>query len=306
MTPTRSDVLTGSAWGVLTACLYSTIMLVWKHLTGSAPAPALGVAAYGVCLLAFTLGLVLSGHIRIVRVSRGHLPLLLLIGAVGFGVNCSLMAGLQFSTATKGAILVRTDTFFAAVLGALFLRERFRPAALPGVVLMFAGALLSMKVSLRDLTWFQPADLFFFLSALCLGINAVLVKTRLRLLSRSTVAYYNIAVTWALFVGLAALTGTARAAPRLLTDPSLAVFTVSAGLVMIATYHSYYSVLRRLPAWMARSFQLLVPPMVVPLSMVFLGESPTNAQVAGMVAVVLGALSVARVVYREQDRREPG
>jgi drug/metabolite transporter (DMT)-like permease len=77
------------------------------------------------------------------RPPRSDLGWLALMGFIGVAFHQGLQAyGLRLTTAVKTGWLIGLTPIWSAVLAALFLRERFPPAKLLGLVLGFAGALL--------------------------------------------------------------------------------------------------------------------------------------------------------------------
>ncbi|UCH36158.1 MAG: DMT family transporter [Armatimonadota bacterium] len=297
----RHNVPVGAAWGVAMACFYSSVFLIWGRMTKVLPSPVVGFGAYAGALLVIVVGLLLAGRGEHLRPARRHWSGLLIIGAIGFTINASALAGIALSTATKAAILTRTDTFFAALLAVLFIGERLGRGAIPGLLLMFAGAGLSMDVRLSELTLPSGADLLFLVAALCLGLNAVIIKTRLRHLSRFTVAAFNIGVTMCLFAVLVTVGGQWGEVSRLVS-PALGLPILLCGCLMVGSYISYYSALALLQSWEARSFSLLVPPIVGVASLILFGETVGGVRVAGMACVVAGALIVNRARSAEEQR----
>ena len=285
--------LPGAAFGVAMACFYSSVFLIWDRLVEDVPSPVVGLGVYVVGVAVLACALSLARRADDLRPPRRHWPSLLVIGVIGFTINASILTGIALSTAAKAAILTRTDTFFAAVIGAIFIGERLRKVAVWALALMFAGAVLAMDIKLGELMPPSRADLLFVLAAFCLGLNAVIIKTRLTHLSRFTIAQFNMLVTLLLFAVLVTVGGHWGEVPRLATA-RVGALTLICGCLAVGSYVCYYSALRLLQSWEARSFSLLVPVIVGVGSLVFFGEALGATQIAGMVCVVAGALVVNR------------
>ena len=154
---------------------------------------------------------------------------------------------------------------------------------------MLLGVLLVLGLDFRSFA-FRPADLFFLLSALCVTVNAFLIKAAQEKHGRDTdsISYYNNFTVLVLF-GLFAL---ARGDLQALTPSTVPHFwglVLLGGLAQTCIYFFYYRNLKRHEVWVVKLWLLLMPVVSCLIGVLFLGEMLTARKVLGICVVLLGA-----------------
>jgi len=252
-------------------------------LEGFSPA-ALAALRYAVASLAFLL-LAASG--RIVRPKTGDLARIALAGGLGIAVyNLALNSGERSVDPGTASFLINTSPIFAALLGTLFLRERFSRWAWLGAAVAFAGAAL---------IGFGTAGGFHFsldagavlLAAVCQASQFVLQKPLLpRYGALSTTAFLVFAGTILLLPflpeGIAALPGASRA--TILATLYLGLFPAA------LAYAAWSYALAHFPVGRTTMSLYLVAPIATGLTVVWFGIWPAPLALLG------GAFAIAGVV----------
>lgn len=187
---------------------------------------------------------------------------------------------------------------FAAVIGAVFLRERLSAARSMGVALIAAGALAMAGLSLRSLSsgvW--KGDLLF----ICAGFMGSVYAVRMRRSGLSAIAgaaligVYSMLVYLPVYGALWFQSGGLRSAPAL----ELGFQAIYQGLLMGAV--SLFSLSRAiviLGATRATAFISLVPVLGTVIGALVLGERPSLTEWLAVSAISLGVLLAAGLVYR--------
>ena len=154
---------------------------------------------------------------------------------------------------------------------------------------MLLGVLLVLGLDFSGFA-FRPADLFFLLSALCVTVNAFLIKAAQEKHGRDTdtIAYYNNFTVLVLFALFASLRGDLKA----LTPSAIPHFwglVLLGGLAQTCIYFFYYRNLKRHEVWVVKLWLLLMPVVSCLIGVLFLREALTVRKVLGIAVVLLGA-----------------
>jgi len=187
---------------------------------------------------------------------------------------------------------------FAAVIGAVFLRERLPPARCMGVALIAAGALAMAGLSLGSLSsgvW--KGDLLF----ICAGLMGSIYAVRMRrsglsaITGAALIGVYSMLVYLPLYGALWLQSGGLRSAPAL----DLTFQALYQGVLMGAV--SLFSLSRAiviLGATRAAAFISLVPVLGTIIGALVLGERPSLTEWFAVGAISLGVLLASGLVFR--------
>lgn len=230
---------------------------------------------------------------------RGWWGRLALLSLCGGSLHFSLQtAGLQFTTASSGAVYTVTGPVTIAVLGVVFLRERPTVMKSSGIVVAMIGVLVVMGADV--LCGFSPAtapwgDLLVFASIVLWGVFTVVGKTAVDRLGALVVT--------AGMTGLAALTMVPVAVAELtVLDASPADIPLSswaaigflgAGCSFGATL-LYLAALTRSEAQKVGVFLYIIPPMTALIAWPMLGEVPGARLIVGAALVLVGVVLTER------------
>lgn len=179
---------------------------------------------------------------------------------------------------------------FTTILGVIFLKERFSPIESVGIVLVFAGALLTGYSG--DLGWsdfFIPGISLVALNCLGAAVATVIVRSKVgnlppELLSLNRTAWLVLySAIWVLTGGHSlkitsmALTNTTIAA---LMDPVLSILLV-------------YKAYQYIEASRGTIIQSLKGLIVIPVAWLYFGTLPYNYQIVGGVIATVGVMVLA-------------
>ncbi len=200
--------------------------------------------------------------------------------------------GVGICGATAAAIVSRVETAFVFILSYLVLRQAVGRLGWLGSALLVAGALRTVGVGSAQVQIDLLGVGALVLAALCIALNAVIIKTQfgrvpneMVILASATVQTTVFSIAVPLFVGLDGVR-MALADPRLLGLVALAVAVITANLF------SYYYAMKRVPMWAARMLALLAPPVAVVADHFILGAPITAAALQGLTLVLVGATLV--------------
>ena len=276
---------------VVTTLLWaSAFVAIRTARTHFAPADlALGRLLVGAVALS---AMMRCGHVALPP--RRELPAIIVCGVLWFGVyNVALNAGERLVDAGTAAMLVNVAPIMIAVLATWVLRERLSPWLLGGLAVAFAGAAV-IAVSSAHHHGGLRGVLLCVLAAVVYTVAVVIEKPLLERVS-------PIALTWAACVaGLPFLPGLLSDLSAAPASSTLLIVYLGVGPTAIAFTTWAYALSH---STMARqgATTYLVPPLVIALSWLTLGEVP------GVVAMGGGALCLAGVALtRRRSARGAG
>ena len=276
------------------------VMLFWagnfivvKSAVGIIPPIAFTFLRY--LLAATTLLILLRVREGAVRLPRGDVVRIAILGSVGFGCYQLIWpVALQSIPAGDSALLIATTPVITALLAVATGADLASPAKLVGALIAFVGVALVISAGQGlDLGVSLVGDLLTLVAALCWSLYTVFGADVLRRHSPL------VASTWAIVFGtiFMAPVGIAQLAT---TDPAtigipviLAVVyagTLAAGISNVVVFHG----LKLLGPTRVTAFQFLVPALAVVLAAVFLGEPIRQVQVLGGVVILAGVALLRR------------
>jgi len=219
---------------------------------------------------------------------------------VAFGVEFVLLfAGLQFTTASRSAILLYLGPFHVAVGAHLWLGERLDGLRLAGLAVAFAGVVLVFSAGGAAA---GPdhllGDAFSVLASIAWAVCTLTIKrSALAKVSAEKTLLYQLAVS--AVIGLAAAVVLGEPAPTA-PIPLVAWSMVYQGVwVSAVTYVIWFSLVRTHPAGLLSAATFMTPVFGVVGAVLLLGE-PVSWRLAGAVALV-----AAGIYLVNRPRRAP-
>ena len=249
-----------------------------------------------VTVLVIGLGLAVTRR-QVLILDRGVIRYVVLLGTLNLVLNWMGNQGMQWSTATVGSVLFKTDVLFTIMLGWLFLSERVCLRQLPMVVAALVGCAMVLlvgdsgpaAVGSRPLAGNALCVLF----GLVLTINAILIRAKLSGMGKMQLAFWNSLIGLMLFGVCWFLTADVPAElAKVAGEPRLVLILVGAGVAAAITFLSYYQAIWNLPVWVVRAILLLSPALALLMAASFLGERAGAWQIVGMMLLLGGTASV--------------
>ena len=232
------------------------------------------------------------------------LPAILVIGF--FGVTLyHVLLNLGERTVASGvaAFLINTVPVFAALIARFYLKERLRLWGWIGILVSFAGVLLTalgrlpaQKDSAPGAFAFDSNALLIVGSALSSAIYLVLHKPYL---SRYTAAEFATYMIWAGTLLLLVFAPQTLAALRT-AKPQATWLVVYLGVFPAAiAYVTWTYIVSQFPVSRAVTFTYLIPPLAAVFGWILLGEEP------GALALLGGVLALTGVIIVNRLGKEP-
>jgi drug/metabolite transporter (DMT)-like permease len=238
-------------------------------------------------------------------VGRRDLALIIGSGITWFALyNLTLNEAERHVDAGTAAMLTNTGPIFIALFAAFFLKEGLPPRLWAGIAIAFAGSVVIGLATSRPGQGSDAALLGIVLcvvSAVLYGFGVTFQKPALRNVSPLQVTWIACVTGWLICLvftpTLVSELATAQASERgwLLY---LGLFPTSIGFL------TWTYALSRTPAGRLGATTYLVPPVVIVLALVMLGEVPPLLAILGGAACIAGVV-VARMPAR-RSRDEPG
>ena len=269
---------------------WSVFYAVSKHMvdaTGSVFAA--GFLLRLSALVFLTVQLLADGRFRaLFRQGRAAL-ILVVIGVFGFLLDLFANLGYAGGTLSTGTALLKTDVLMVNLITVAVYHKKLYASDWLGSLIMLLGVLLVLGLDFHGFG-FRPADLFFLLSALCVTVNAFLIKAAQEKYGRDTdsISYYNNFTVLVLFAAFSLMRGDLRAlSPG--DIPHFWGLVVLGGFAQTCIYFFYYRNLKRHEVWIVKLWLLLMPVVSCLIGVLFLGETLTGRKLLGIGIVILGA-----------------
>lgn len=257
--------------------------------------PPVGFTFLRYCMAAVTLVALLRWREGAIRLPRGDVLRIAILGVVGFGFYQILWpVALQSIPAGDSALLIATTPVFTALLAVAVGADVLNPVKLVGVFISLIGVTFIVGADAGlNLGASLGGDLLTLGAALCWAIYSVFGAAVLR--RHSPLA----TTTWAIVAGtlFIAPIGLAQLATADLSGFGwpvvLAILysgTVGAGFANVVVFHG----VKLLGPTRVVAFQALVPALAVVLAAIFLAEAIRPVQVVGGIVIVAGVAIVRR------------
>lgn len=241
----------------------------------------------------FLLGLIfgLREGEELKKLRRRDWLLLTVIGLIGGSIPFLLFfKGLSLTTGANAAFIHKTMFVYAALLAALFLKERIDRRLLLAAILLLLGNALFLKILPFGS---RPGDLLIFLATLLWAGENVISKHALRSLSPKIVAFGRMGIG-SLFIFLFLLVSGHITAISSLSLPHLRWLLITS-FFLLGYVTTWYAGLRYLKASVATSVLLLGGPITAVLTSVTSGVDFALPQILGILLLVSGVAVVTKV-----------
>ena len=266
---------------------------------GSFLAIRLAAAAFGPFVLIDTrVVLAAAALLLVVAMRRQPISLrdrwrgYLLLGAVNAAAPFTLIAAAELQlTASLAAILNAVTPLFAALIGAVWLREALTARKLAGLLLGLGGVALVVGWSalpLSEATFLAVGA--SLLAALCYALGGVMVKARF-----SAIPPLTLAVGQQIGAGIVLLPLAISHLPAAVPGPGAVLAMLYLALAGTAlAYLLYFHLVAHVGPSNTLSVTLLVPVFGVIWSALFLAEPMSASTIAGLAIVLIGVLLATR------------
>lgn len=276
---------------VLSWSVYYTVSKLLVDATGSA---ALSGMLLRLAALVFLTVQLYEDHTfgALIRQGKKQFIALISIGVFGFLLDLFANLGYAGGSLSTGTALLKTDVLMVNLATVIIYRKKLFASDWAGTLVMIGGVLLVLGVDFRGIR-FNPTDLFFILSAMCVTVNAFIIKNAQENYHEDadTISYYNNFVVLLLFSSTAALTGAISPSALRLT-PFMWGMVALGGLAQTGIYFFYYRNLKHYEVWVVKLYLLLMPVVSCFIGVFFLNEELTGRKLIGIFTVLCGAVLI--------------
>lgn len=276
---------------VLSWSVYYTVSKLLVDATGSA---ALSGMLLRLAALVFLTVQLYEDHTfgTLIRQGKKQFIALISIGVFGFLLDLFANLGYAGGSLSTGTALLKTDVLMVNLATVIIYRKKLFASDWAGTLVMIGGVLLVLGVDFRGIR-FNPTDLFFILSAMCVTVNAFIIKNAQENYHEDadTISYYNNFVVLLLFSSTAALTGAISPSALRLT-PFMWGMVALGGLAQTGIYFFYYRNLKHYEVWVVKLYLLLMPVVSCFIGVFFLNEELTGRKLLGIFTVLCGAVLI--------------
>lgn len=276
---------------VLSWSVYYTVSKLLVDATGSA---ALSGMLLRLAALVFLTVQLYEDHTfgALIRQGKKQFIALISIGVFGFLLDLFANLGYAGGSLSTGTALLKTDVLMVNLATVIIYRKKLFASDWAGTLVMIGGVLLVLGVDFRGIR-FNPTDLFFILSAMCVTVNAFIIKNAQEKYHEDadTISYYNNFVVLLLFSSTAVLTGAVSPSALRLT-PFMWGMVALGGLAQTGIYFFYYRNLKHYEVWVVKLYLLLMPVVSCFIGVFFLNEELTGRKLLGIFTVLCGAVLI--------------
>lgn len=215
-----------------------------------------------------------------------------------FGAEFALIfAGLDYTTAARGALMINTMPFWVLIGAHFMLGERITLRKLAGLLLAFIGVVLvfSDELSLPDASAIRGDMLCLGAGVLWAATTLVIKRSKLSSASAERTLLYQLAVSAVFVVPFVPLAGPVVREAGALATASLAFQAV---YIAAFTYVLWFWMVRRYPAAGLSSFAFLTPAFGVLCGGLLLNEPLSIRIFLALGLIAAGLLVVNRPVRR--------
>jgi drug/metabolite transporter (DMT)-like permease len=278
--------------------LLGLISLIWA---GNFLAGKIALAAVGPITLSALRAVLASGLLLwYVRwsfqswppVAPGDVRMFVVLAVTGLVTNTTLWYyGLHRTLAVNAAIVGATGPLFVAILAATWLREPLSALNVAGILISFAGVVLTVtRGSLRavlDLD-LHPGDFIILAAQVIWAVYSVYARQVARRFPPTVITTGTYLVSAALLVPLALVERPWRALAAL--GPGAALAILYAAVLVTVSHVWFYWGIRVVPAPVAAMTVNVIPLQVIALSWLLLDEPVTWVHLVGALVVISGVL----------------
>lgn len=273
---------------------WSVYYMVSKLLVDATGSAALSGMLLRLAALVFLTVQLYEDHTfgALIRQGKKQFIALISIGVFGFLLDLFANLGYVGGSLSTGTALLKTDVLMVNLATVIIYRKKLFASDWAGTLVMIGGVLLVLGVDFRGIR-FNPTDLFFILSAMCVTVNAFIIKNAQENYHEDadTISYYNNFVVLLLFSSTAALTGAVSPSALRLT-PFMWGMVALGGLAQTGIYFFYYRNLKHYEVWVVKLYLLLMPVVSCFIGVFFLNEELTGRKLLGIFTVLCGAVLI--------------
>jgi drug/metabolite transporter (DMT)-like permease len=206
--------------------------------------------------------------------------------------------GLVTSQASTTAWIVATTPVFMAILGFIFLREKFDWRQVSGIILAFVGVLLVVtKGNINELFgghFGDPGDILIMVSAINWAIFSIISRRGLLKHPATQMMFFVMALGWLFTSILFLFSGNIHDISNMTWTSLLAIGFLGffcSGLAYIA----WYDGLQQIPASQIGAFLYIEPLVAVIVAWIILGENLLLITLLGGAIILLGVRLVQKI-----------
>jgi drug/metabolite transporter (DMT)-like permease len=266
-----------------------------------------GVMVRLLALIFLLIFIFIKGYQKDLLTIKAVFPKLILIGILGFSLDITAFLGLQLSTASNAAILLKSDVLFTNVISILVFKQRFTKADWLLTFFILIGTVFVIDIDFSNFKLNGIGDLLFILSALFVALNGFIIKsvqTDKRVKVRdTTVAFYNNLITFIIFLLIFTIFERKIPIHTIEENSILMVSLIYTGIMQTAIYILYYYNLRILPVWIVRITLLIMPVFASLIGFFLLGETLKTIQIIGMIIVLLSTMGIILIQRRKKTKQ---
>ena len=257
---------------------------------------------------ALVLHLILWLRRKPVGAPRAELPALALMGFIGVFVHQMLQVyGLSLTTAVRTGWLVGLIPIWSAILGAVFLGERFGGRRILGLAAGVAGAIL--VITRGEVAWgafalpARRGDLLILASTFNWAVYSIIGRNTLRRLGSGRATATAMLFGWAMIVPFFLDERLELAPLQAVSLPTMiAVLFLGVGCSGLA-YLCWYAALDRLPISEVAAFLYLEPLVTLAAAATLLHEPIAATTIAGGMLALAGVALVQQAEGRDRTVR---
>lgn len=232
-----------------------------------------------------------------------HFGWLLLFASFASVIFYTKSLGVDLTTATTGALVIRLELAIVFVLSYVVLKTRVTAAGWVGTVLLFLGTMSALGVSFGDLTFAPLGIAALIIAAVLTAGNAIIIKLHFGKLPSEMPALASCVCQTLFFSIILLSTGKFTATFASLANPRVAIEALILGLLTAGSLILYYFSMKRIPMWTCRILSLIGPVVAVLGDHFWLGTVITRGQLIGLTTVLCGATLV--IISSRENGRTP-
>jgi drug/metabolite transporter (DMT)-like permease len=212
---------------------------------------------------------------------------LFLIGLVGGSVPFLLFfKGLSLASAAQGAFIHKTMFVYAAILAAIFLKEKISKEFLIGALLLLLGSLIVLKTLPAS---FGKGDLFVLLATILWAVENLISKRALKELPARIVAWGR--MSFGSFFVLIYLVLTSQIGLIGNLGSTQIVWTLITSVLLFSYVYTWYSGLKHVPLSAATAILIVGSPITTMLSLLSFNQISAREIISGIL-ILTGAIFV--------------
>ena len=286
----------GLLFAFFSAVLYGTIPLLGKSF----------VRNFHPLFVAFTLTLTVGLYFLVIALWRKDLfhnflrkeiAWVVLIGIFAAIGSLFSFFGLSVGRASHAGFFFQFETFFAAILASIFLKEKLSKVQIRGLMLMLVGAYV-FATSLSHS--FETTNLFFLASAFVWSINSVIAKSMIK----KHFSPFFLAFGRNFFSLFILFPLSFRYIPENLQKLAVqdVFYFLLYGLVVAGLTLSLYTAFKYIKVAMALSYQLLSPIITALLAFFIFGERLSSIQLIGGAFILAGLYLMTKSIRTKESQ----